>query len=394
MNETLEQFVDARLGDLEKRGLKKRIRVFAGPADSSVSVGGRRCIQLSSNNYLGLTTHPRVRAAAVEAIAAFGTGAGAVMPIAGTMTVHEECEAELAKLKGAEAALLMPSGYTANAGTVAALMGPGDLIISDALNHASIIDGIRLSGAEKRIYPHADMTALEDSLRESKSYAKCLVVTDGVFSMDGDIAPLPKIVALVEAYGAILMVDDAHATGVLGERGSGSVEHFGLHGRVEIQIGTLSKAMGAVGGFVAARKKVVDLLRQTSRPFLFSAALPPSVAATVKAAVEVIRDEPQHVQRLRRNTKLFKDGLNSLGFDTGASETPITPVIIGNSKAAARMSESLEEEGVIASEIVFPMVAETQARIRTIVTASHSEDELTRALAIFGKVGRKLGLIN
>jgi glycine C-acetyltransferase len=315
------------------------------------------------------------------------------MPIAGTMTVHEECEAALAKLKGAEAAILMPSGYTANAGTVAALLGPGDLVISDALNHASIIDGIRLSGAEKRIYPHADMAALAGFLRESKAYAKCLVVTDGVFSMDGDVAPLPEIVALTEAYGAILMVDDAHATGVLGARGAGSVEHFGLHGRVEIQIGTLSKAMGAVGGFVAARRPIVDLLRQTSRPFLFSAALPPSVAATVKAAVEVMGDEPRHLERLRRNTKLFKDGLTRLGFDTGASETPITPVIIGSSKAAAQMSARLEEEGVIATEIVFPMVAEAQARIRTIVTAAHSEDELTEALAVFARVGRQLGLI-
>jgi glycine C-acetyltransferase len=393
MSGALEQFAEARLGDLEKRGLRRRIRVFEGPAASSVSVGGRRRIQLSSNNYLGLTTHPRVRAAAAEAIAAFGTGAGAVMPIAGTMTVHEECEAALAKLKGAEAAILMPSGYTANAGTVAALLGPGDLVISDALNHASIIDGIRLSGAEKRIYPHADMAALAGFLRESKAYAKCLVVTDGVFSMDGDVAPLPEIVALTEAYGAILMVDDAHATGVLGARGAGSVEHFGLHGRVEIQIGTLSKAMGAVGGFVAARRPIVDLLRQTSRPFLFSAALPPSVAATVKAAVEVMGDEPRHLERLRRNTKLFKDGLTRLGFDTGASETPITPVIIGSSKAAAQMSARLEEEGVIATEIVFPMVAEAQARIRTIVTAAHSEDELTEALAVFARVGRQLGLI-
>jgi glycine C-acetyltransferase len=393
MSGTLEQFAAARLDDLVKRGLRRRIRVFEGPASSSVSVGGRRRIQLSSNNYLGLTTHPRVRAAAAEAIAAFGTGAGAVMPIAGTMTVHEECEAALAKLKGAEAAILMPSGYTANAGTVAALLGPGDLVISDALNHASIIDGIRLSGAEKRIYPHADMAALAGFLRESKAYAKCLVVTDGVFSMDGDVAPLPEIVALTEAYGAILMVDDAHATGVLGARGAGSVEHFGLHGRVEIQIGTLSKAMGAVGGFVAARRPIVDLLRQTSRPFLFSAALPPSVAATVKAAVEVMGDEPRHLERLRRNTKLFKDGLTRLGFDTGASETPITPVIIGSSKAAAQMSARLEEEGVIATEIVFPMVAEAQARIRTIVTAAHSEDELTEALAVFARVGRQLGLI-
>jgi glycine C-acetyltransferase len=394
MSNTLEQFVDAALSDLAQQGLKKRIRVFETAAQSSVVVAGRCCIQLSSNNYLGLTTNPRVCAAAAEALSTFGTGAGAVMPIAGTMVIHEQCEATLAELKGAEAGLLMPSGYMANVGTVAALVGPGDVIISDELNHASIIDGIRLSGAEKRIYRHADMGALEKCLREATNYRRCLVVTDGVFSMDGDIAPLPEVVALKEKYGVALMVDDAHATGVLGKTGGGTVEHFNLHGRVEIQIGTLSKALGAVGGFVAASKSVIEFLRQKSRPFLFSSALPPSVAASVKAAAEVIREEPSHLRRLWENTEFFKAGLNQLGFNTGASKTPITPVIIGDSKLAAKMSAHLEEEGVLAGEILFPMVPEKLARIRTIVMASHSREELTKALISFEKVGKELGIIN
>lgn len=394
MSSVLEQFVDAVLSDLAQRGLKKRIRIFETAARSSVTVGGRRCIQLSSNNYLGLTTNARICTAAAKALSTFGAGAGAVMPIAGTMVIHEQCEAALAALKGAEAALLMPSGYTANVGTVSALMGPGDVIISDELNHASIIDGIRLSGAEKRIYPHADMGRLEQCLREAANYRRCLVVTDGVFSMDGDIAPLPEVVAIKEKYGAILMVDDAHATGVLGKTGGGTVEHFNLHGRVDIQIGTLSKALGAVGGFVAASNSVIEFLRQKSRPFLFSSALPPSVAASVKAAAEIIREDPSHLRRLWENTEFFKAGLNRLGFDTGASKTPITPVIVGDSKLAAKLSARLEEEGVLAGEILFPMVPEKQARIRTIVMATHTRDELTKALAAFEKVGNELGIIN
>jgi glycine C-acetyltransferase len=394
MSQALQQFVDDAMSDLAQRDLCKRIRVLASAAESCVTVEGRRCIQLSSNNYLGLTTHPAVCAAAREAVTAFGTGAGAVMPIAGTMAIHETCEHALAALKGAQAGLLMPSGYTANVGTVAALTDPGDLIVSDELNHASIIDGIRLSGAEKRIYRHADMDALERCLRDAANYRKCLLVTDGVFSMDGDIAPLPDIVALKKKYGAILMVDDAHATGVLGKQGGGSVEHFGLHGEVEIQIGTLSKALAAVGGFVAAIRSVIDYLRQKSRPFLFSAAMPPSVAASVTAAVEVLRNEPARLRRLWDNTEFFKNGLNALGFDTGASKTPITPVIIGNSKSAARMSERLEQAGVLASEIVFPMVPEAQARLRTIVMATHSREDLARALQAFERIGKELGVIN
>ncbi len=394
MNRSLQQFVDAALSDLANRGLRKRIRVLKSAAESSVAVGGRRCIQLASNNYLGLTTHPKVRAAATQAISDWGTGAGAVMPIAGTMTIHEECEAKLAELKGAEAALLMPSGYTANVGTVAALMGPGDLVISDELNHASIIDGIRVSGADKRIYRHADIGSLEQHLREARNYSKCLVVTDGVFSMDGDIAPLPEIVGVTERYGAMLMVDDAHATGVLGKTGGGSVEHFDLHRHVDIQIGTLSKAVGAVGGFVASSRSVIEFLRQKSRSFLFSAGLPPSVAASVKAAVEVIKEEPWHLRRLWENTAFLKSGFDRLGFDTGSSKTPITPVIIGDSKTATKMSENLEGEGVLATEVVFPMVPETQARIRTIVMASHSREDLAAALGAFEKAGRKLGIIH
>jgi glycine C-acetyltransferase len=394
VTQVLQQFVEDALSDLAERGLRKRMRILESAAGSCVTVGGRRCIQLSSNNYLGLTTHPAVCAAAREAMSTFGTGAGAVMPIAGTMTIHETCERTLAALKGAQAGLLMPSGYTANVGTVAALMGRDDLVVSDELNHASIIDGIRLSDADKRIYRHSDMDALEQCLRDAAKYRKCLLVTDGVFSMDGDIAPLPEIVALKNRYGVTLMVDDAHATGVLGKRGGGSVEHFGLHGEVEIQIGTLSKALAAVGGFVAASRSVIDFLRQKSRPFLFSAGMPPAVVASVTAAVEVLGNEPARLRRLWDNTEFFKNGLNALGFNTGASKTPITPVIIGDSKTTARMSERLEQEGVLAGEIVYPMVPETQARLRTIVMATHSREELTRALQAFERVGKELGVIN
>jgi glycine C-acetyltransferase len=394
MSQILQQFVDDALSDLAKRGLRKRMRVLESAAEACVTVGSRRCIQLSSNNYLGLTTHPAVCAAAKEAVSTFGTGAGAVMRIAGTMEIHETCERALAALKGTQAGLLMPSGYTANVGTVAALVGPGDLIVSDELNHASIIDGIRLSGADKRIYRHADMDALEHCLRDAAKYRKCLLVTDGVFSMDGDIAPLPAIVALKKKYGAILIVDDAHATGVLGKQGGGSVEHFGLYGEVEIQIGTLSKALAAVGGFVAASRSVIDYLREKSRPFLFSAGMPPSVAASVIAAVETLRNEPSRLRQLWENTEFFKHGLNALGFDTGASKTPITPVIIGDSKVAAEMSERLEQAGVLASEIVFPMVPEAKARLRTIVMATHSREDLNRALQAFERIGKEMGVIN
>ncbi len=394
MSGALQLFVEAQLSEVAQRGLKKRIRVFESAAQSTVTVAGRRCVQLSSNNYLGLTTHPRVCAAAREALSKYGAGSGAVMPIAGTMVIHRECEAQLAELKGAEAGLLMPSGFAANVGTVAALIGPDDLIISDELNHASIIDGIRLSGADKRIYAHADLGALERCLQEARNYKKCLVVTDGVFSMDGDIAPLPAIVALKEKYGAALMVDDAHATGVLGERGGGTVEHFNMHGRVEIQIGTLSKALGGVGGFVAASKPIIEFLRQKSRPFLFSSALPPSVAASIKAAAEVIREEPQLLRQLWANTEFFKNGLTRLGFKTGSSKTPITPVIVGDSKLAAKMSEQLEQEGVLAGEILFPMVPEKLARIRTIVMATHSREELMFALNAFESVGKELGILS
>lgn len=394
MSDAFQSFVAASLEDLTRRGIQKRLRISQSAAGASVKVGNRSCIQLSSNNYLGLTTHPKVCAAAAEALREFGTGSGAVMPISGAMTVHEECEQALASFKATEAAMLMPSGYTANVGTVAALMGPGDLVISDELNHASIIDGIRLSGAEKRIYPHSDIEALERILQETAGFGKRLIVTDGVFSMDGDIAPLPAIVELKDRYGATLMLDDAHATGVLGEHGGGTAEHFGLSGKVDIQIGTLSKALAAVGGFVASSRGVIDLLRQKSRPFLFSCSLPPSVAASITAAIAVIATEPDHRKRLWENATYFRHGLMALGFNTGSSQTPITPVIIGDSSRAAAMSERLELEGVLASEILFPMVSEKLARIRTIVSAAHSRQQLESALAAFAKVGRELKIID
>jgi len=392
MTGRLDAYATTVLEDMEHRGLLHRARPIWSAAESTVEMGGRRLVQLASNNYLGLTTHPAVLRAAADAVQVFGTGAGAVRAIVGTMTVHEVCEAKLAALKGAEAAVLMPSGFTANVGVVTALMGPGDLIVSDELNHASIIDGIRLSGAEKRIYPHKDLRALEVCLRDAHRFAKCLVVTDGVFSMDGDIAPLPDIVRLTRQYGATLMVDDAHATGVLGKAGGGTAEHFGVHGGVDIQIGTLSKALAAVGGFIASSRPVVELIRQRARPFLFSAALPPAVAASVTAAMDIMATEPERQARLWENTRYFKGELVRLGFDIGMSETPITPVILGDSKRAQHMSQLLEDAGVLATPIVYPMVPEPKARIRTIVMATHSREELAHAIDAFERIGRSLGV--
>ena len=394
LSESMDHFIDATLSDISRRGLIKKIHVLEGAAEPTVIVDGKRCIQLASNNYLGLTTHPKIRAAAIEAFSLFGAGAGAVMPITGTMTIHQECERSLAELKGTPAALLMQSGYSANVGTISGLLGPGDVVISDETNHASIIDGIRLSGADKKIYPHLDLNTLEQHLEDASGYAKCLVVTDSVFSMEGDIAPLPEIASLAQTYGAALMVDDAHATGVLGKNGGGSVEHFDLQGRVDIQIGTLSKAIGAVGGFVAATKGVIELLRHKSRPFLFSSGLPPSVAASVKTAIDLIREEPWRRQKLWKNSNFFKNGLKDLGFHTGSSKTPITPVVIGESNVATEMSERLKGEGVLASAIVFPMVPELAARIRTIVMGTHSQEELTDALGAFERIGKDMGVIS
>ena len=396
-------FLDDDLADLREQHLYRPLRVMSSAQGPIVSVDERRLVSLSSNDYLGLTHHPRLREAALAAVREFGVGSGAVRTIAGTMSMHEELEAELAEFKGTPAVLTFQSGFTANTGVIPVVTGETDLIVSDALNHASIIDGMRLSKAPRRVYPHGDVDALRDILKEAREagrpdgagpYRLILVVTDGVFSMDGDIAPLPGIVDAAEAYGAAVMVDDAHASGVLGRDGRGSVDHFGLHGRVAIQVGTLSKAVGSLGGYVAGSQTLREILTQRARPFLFSTSQPPAVVAACREALRVMQEEPELQARLWANTARFKAGLTRLGFDTGRSETPITPVMMGDSETAGRFSDRLLDEGVFVQPVVFPTVALEAARLRTIVTAAHADEQLDIALAAFDRVGHELGLIS
>lgn len=389
----LQAFLTGELNGLKERGVFIHPRVLETEQKATVVMDGREVITLSSNNYLGLTVHPRLRQAAIEAIERYGVGSGAVRTIAGTMTLHVELEEKLARFKHTEAALTMQSGYATNLGVIAALMQENDLIISDELNHASIIDGIRLCKSPRKIYRHKDMTDLRRVLEESKDASKVMVVTDGVFSMDGDIAPLPGIVALAEEYGAFVMVDDAHASGVLGKNGRGSVSHFDLDGRVALQIGTLSKGIGALGGYVACSQDMKDYLLNRARPVLFSTSHPPSVVATCIAALDILESDNSLVERLWENTSFFKKGLEQLGFNTGQSETPITPVIVGEGARAVKLSTRLFEEGVFAQAIVYPTVAVDKCRVRTIVTALHTHDELSKALEIFERVGKELGII-
>lgn len=395
-------FLDDELAALRERHLYRPLRVMSSAQGPVCSVDGERVISLSSNDYLGLTHHPRLREAALAAVRDFGAGSGAVRTIAGTMTLHEELEADLARFKDVEATLTFQSGFTANTGVIPTITGETDLIVSDELNHASIIDGMRLSKAPRKVYPHGDVAALRELLREARErgrdgagapYRLVLVVTDGVFSMDGDIAPLPGIVEAAEAFGAAVMVDDAHASGVLGRDGRGSVDYFGLHGRVAIQVGTLSKAVGVLGGYVAGSQALRDILVQRARPFLFSTSHPPAVAAACREAIRVMQDEPELLERLWANTRRFKAELARLGFDIGRSETPITPVILGDSDLTIRFSNRLFAEGVFATSVVFPTVALDRARIRTIVTAAHTDELLDRALAAFDRVGRELGVV-
>ncbi len=397
-------FLADELEELKRQNLYRPMRVLSSPQAAEVVVDGAELISLSSNNYLGLATHPKLKEAAIAATRDFGAGSGAVRTIAGNMTIHERLETELAEFKHVEAVLTFQSGFTANTGVIPVVTGESDLIVSDALNHASIIDGMRMSKAPRVIFPHKDIAALRVLLREAREkgradaggqpYRLILVVTDGVFSMDGDIAPLPEIVAAAEDYGAAVMVDDAHASGVLGRNGRGTVDRFDLHGRVHIQVGTLSKAIGVLGGYVAGSQALRDMLIQRARPFLFSTSHPPAVAAACLAAIHVLEEQPELIDRLWANTVYFKGGLRGLGFDTGASETPITPVMMRDAATALRFSQRLFEEGIFAQAVVFPTVALDKARIRTIVTAEHSTEQLDRCLEAFGKVGRELGLIS
>jgi glycine C-acetyltransferase len=389
------EYLKEQLAERERGGTALSLRTLEGEQKARTRFDGRDVINLASNNYLGLAAHPRLKEAAARAAMEFGAGSGAVRTIAGTMSLHAELERRFAEFKGAEAALMFQAGFTANAGTVAAILTKEDVIVSDQLNHASIIDGARLSKAEIKVFPHKDVQAADQLLQESKAPGRHqLLITDGVFSMDGDIAPLPDLVEVAEKHGAVMMIDDAHASGVLGPGGKGTVAHFGLDSkRVDIQVGTLSKAIGVLGGFIAGPPHLIRWLVNRGRPFLFSTSAPPAVAAACIAALDVIRDEPERIDRLWSNTGFFKKGLHGLGFDTGASETPITPVIAGEETKAVELSRLLWEEGVFTPAIVYPTVGRGRARVRTIITADHTEEDLTEALDAFERVGKKLGLI-
>jgi glycine C-acetyltransferase len=386
-------YLDDSLNELRQQGLYRRLRVLDGEQAARTSIDHRQVVNLSSNNYLGLTTHPTLRARALEALHAFGVGTGSVRTIAGTMAIHMELERRLAAFKQTEAAVVFQSGFTANAGTVSSLLGREDVIVSDELNHASIIDGARLSRATIKVFPHRNVAAAREIVAALPRNQRTLLITDGVFSMDGDLGPLPELCDLADEYGCIMMVDDAHASGVFGRNGRGTVDHFGMHGRVDVQVGTLSKALGALGGYVAGSKSLVDFLYHRARPFLFSTSHPPSVAATCIAALDVLEHEPQWMERLWANTRFFKAGLEALGFNIGISESPITPVIVGDGALAMTLSDKLFDAGVFAQGIGFPTVPQGKARVRTIVTATHTEDELQFALDAFQRVGTDLGII-
>ncbi len=392
----LMDFLDAEIAALKAEGRFTTLRVLTGRQAPVSIVDGKKVVNLTSNNYLDLTGHPKLMAAAKAAIDSHGVGTAAVRPIIGTQDLHLALEEKLAKFKGTEAALVFQSGFTVNVACCQSLMSdPKDLLISDELNHASIIDGARLAKAARKVYPHKDMKALQAILEspEARSARRKMIVTDGVFSMDGDLAPLPEIVELAEKHDAFVMVDDAHASGVMGENGRGTPSHFKVADRVQVSIGTLSKAVGSVGGYVAGQRRLIDYLVSTARPFTFSSSHPPSVIATCAAAIDVMLDEPERIQKLWRNAAHLKEGLKKLGFNTGASETPITPVLIGDTKKAQAFSARLFEEGVFALAICFPIVGRGKDRLRTIVSSGHTPQDLDFALEKFGKVGRELGLI-
>ncbi|GIV96144.1 MAG: 2-amino-3-ketobutyrate CoA ligase [Herpetosiphonaceae bacterium] len=394
----LEQYLDEQLTALKTQGVYRKLRIVHGPQGPRATIDGRPVINLSSNNYLGLTSHPKLKEAACRATEELGAGSGAVRTIVGTLELHEELERRLADFKGTEASLVLQSGFTANAAAIGPLLEEGDLVISDELNHASIIDAIRLTKADRRIYKHNDTDDLARVLGEvkSKGYKKILIVTDGVFSMDGDIAPLDRIAELAQEYGAITMVDDAHASGVLGDHGRGTVKHFNIPAdQWDIQVGTLSKAVGVLGGYVACSQKLRELMEHRARPFLFSTSHPPAVTAACIAAVDLmLSDEGQQlIDRLWENTRFFKQNLEQLGFNTSISQTPITPVIVGEGARAMEFSDQLFERGVFAQGIAYPTVPRDKGRVRTIVTASHSREDLAEALNVFEAVGRRMGLI-
>ena len=387
------------LDELRAKGTYFKLRGLDDQQAPVCHYDGREVVNLASNNYLGLANHAKLIEAALAATRAFGVGSGAVRTIAGTMRIHMELEEKIASFKNVEACVVFQSGFAANAGTVSAILGKEDFILSDELNHASIIDGARLSRATIKVFRHKDAAHCEELLQSlANEPGHKLVITDGVFSMDGDIGPVDKLAPLAEKYGAIMMVDDAHASGVLGRNGRGSVDHFGMHGLVDVQVGTLSKAIGALGGYVCGSRDLIDYLYHRARPFLFSTSHPPSVAATCIAAFDILEKEPERILRLWSNTRYFQGELKRVGFNIGgvntpATETPITPIIVGDGRAAMEYSRALFDEGVMATGIAFPTVPEGKARIRAILTSEHTKAQLDRALEVFERVAKRLGIL-
>ena len=387
-------FLKEKIGELKEQGIYRKLPVLETPNEAEVILNGKKVINLSSNNYLGFSNHPRLKKAAIEAIEKYGVGSGAVRTIVGNMKIHEDLEEILAKFKREEAAFVFQSGFNCNAGTIQAITEAGDIIISDELNHASIIDGSRLSRANKGIYKHSDMDSLEAVLKDSRDkYKNILIITDGVFSMDGDIAKLPEIVELAEKYEAMTYVDDAHGSGVLGESGRGTVDHFGLHGRVDFSMGTLSKAIGVIGGYVAGSETMYDWLSHRARPVLFSTSLPPAAVGAIIEALKMLMESTEYTDRLWDNAKYFKAKMGTLGYNIGHSETPITPVIIGDEAKTMEFSRKLLEKGVFVSGIVFPTVPKGTGRVRVMVTAGHTKEQLDRAVEVFETVGKEMGII-
>src|SRR4051794_17015687 len=392
-------YLTDQLNELKTKGTHFKLRVLDDEQAPVCTFDGKRVINLASNNYLGLTTHPKLRKAALEATRKYGVGSGAVRTIAGTMKLHIELEEKIARFKNVEACVVFQSGFTANAGTVSGILGKDDFIVSDELNHASIIDGARLSRAKILVFRHKDVAHAEEQLASIKDQpGHKLLITDGVFSMDGDIGPLPGLCDVAEKYGAIMMVDDAHSSGVLGRNGRGTIDHFNVHGRVDIQVGTLSKAIGAIGGYVCGSRDLIEFLYHRARPFLFSTSHPPSVTATCIAAFDVLEQEPELIENLWKNTRYWKKELGGLGFNIGgvntpASETPITPIIIGDGKLTMEFSRELFKERIFATGIAFPTVAEGKARIRTIMTSEHTQQQMERALEVLGRVAKRMGIL-
>ncbi|HSH36100.1 glycine C-acetyltransferase [Schnuerera sp.] len=387
-------YLKEKIEGLKKEGVYRKLPILEGANEAEIILNGEKVINLSSNNYLGFANHPRLKKGAIEAVEKYGAGAGAVRTIVGNMSIHEELEKILAEFKREEAAFIYQSGFNCNAGTIQAITEAGDLIISDELNHASIIDGVRLSKADKKIFKHSDLDHLEQVLKENRDkYKNVLIITDGVFSMDGDIAKLPEIVELAEKYEAMTYVDDAHGSGVLGESGRGTVDHFGLHGRVDFSIGTLSKAIGVVGGYVAGSNTMYEWLNHRARPVLFSTTIPPAAAGAIIEALKMLMESTEYTDKLWDNANYFKKKLGTLGFNTGNSETPITPVIIGDEAETMEFSKKLLDNGVFVSAIVFPTVPRGTGRVRCMVTAGHTKEQLDKAVDIFEKVGKEMKIL-